>query len=84
MLFHERLKIAADLVSDPPSSKTYIYYQVLQRLALLQDGDRDSAEKAYRAAIEFDPEYEYFYKLIGVQLMPRWGGVPGDWEAFAQ
>ena len=31
-----------------------------------------------------DPNYQYFYGMNAVSLMPRWGGYPGDWERFAE
>lgn len=85
-VFQERLTAAeAELAEAAKVSKPdHSYYEALLAVALSQNWDPASTRRIFDDAIKFEPDYQYFYGQYAVSLMPRWGGKPGEWEAFAE
>lgn len=82
---HDHLEKAAAIMDEAGhlGSRSPEYYKVLLNLARDRYLDRTSQNKIYEEAIAYEPEYQYFYTTKAVNLMERWGGLPGEWEAFA-
>ena len=59
------------------------YFVVLLNIARATGADRDQFDKIYTEAIEFEPEYQYFYTEKAQFLLPRWGGRPGALANYA-
>lgn len=84
-LFFERLESMSSELKRAKSipDKCPEYYLMLLELAGAQQWKRADYEKVYEAAIEYESTYYYFYTEKAVELMPRMGGDPGEWESYA-
>jgi len=75
---HEVLKKSEKLSPCPH------WYAVNQRIALGLGMPRQDYEKLYIEATKCEPTYGSFYFRKVAHLLPRWHGVEGEWEKFAQ
>lgn len=84
--FEKRAKQATDMLSEAAgmSEKCHGYYETVLEFSRATGGGRNRAEKAFREAVAFDKDYQYFYIEKATNLMPRWGGAPGELAAFAE
>lgn len=60
------------------------WFSKMQTVALAQDWDRGRAEDLFQKAIQFEPDYIYFYKSYALYLLPKWDGEDGDAASFAK
>ena len=84
--FFERIDIAvaeAKSITNPEDDP-YGYFENKLMLATAQDWGREWFEKTFIEATTYDPSYQYFYCETATNLLPRWGGRPGEWEQFAE
>jgi hypothetical protein len=44
--------------------------------------DKNIFNRVFEDAIAYDKTYQYFYVVKAECLLPRWGGEPGEMEAF--
>ena len=75
----EVLKQAAKLDQKCPES-----YAAMQTVALALDWDKGRAKKLFEQAVQFEPDYEYYYEHYANYLLPKWDGDEHDSLAFAQ
>lgn len=85
-VFQSRLELADAQIKEVSklAEKCYLYYEVRIALSRALNHTHETSEHSFLQAIRFDPDYQYFYGYHAVSLMPRWGGVPGAWERFAE
>lgn len=83
--FKERIDIAANEIDEANKlpNRCHLLYEVMIALDQARDLDTTASKKDFDDAISFEPNYQYYYTGRAVSLMPRWGGRPGEWEAFA-
>ena len=55
----------------------------LQRVALGRGWRRSQYDSLFEAAVRAEPDFEVYYELKALHLLPRWHGVRGEWERFA-
>lgn len=85
-LFHAQLDLAANELREAAKLTEHcpVFYQVLMEIANAQNWDPVATKTVYDEAIAYEPTYQYYYTARARSLMPRWGGRPGEWEAFAE
>lgn len=84
-LFRERLSTAYDLLSQKPIGDDCPgRYNLLLSLTGVLGKSEDRFWQVFKQAIEFEPDYFEFYLTAANHLLPRWGGAPGEWLAFAE
>ena len=83
--FKERIEKAAAVAEEASRlDRRYTgYFELLLLLGKAQGWDRKSFDSVFDEAVAFEPRYEYFYVRKAENLLPRWNGQPGEWEAFA-
>lgn len=84
-IFNERMDKAGEAINAAKglSQRCPEYYVTLLDFARAKNWGRGATRQAFDEAAAFEPEYQYIYTTMAVSLMPRWGGVPGEWETFA-
>ena len=85
-LFAERAA-QAKLVLDDAAKLTPMcpeWFSKMQTVALAQDWEKDQTAALFQRAIEFEPEYIYFYKSYALYLLPKWDGNERDDADFAR
>ena len=85
-LFDERAAKAKQVLDDAANITPMCpeWYEKMQTVALAQNWDKDRAEALFQKAIQFEPDYLYFYKSHANYLLPKWDGDEGDAAAFAK
>lgn len=85
-LFQERTKQAAKVLADAAAlpSKCPHLYELAQEVALASGADMSQQRAIFEKAIEFEPLYFAYYQRYATALLPKWGGEPGETEAFAE
>jgi hypothetical protein len=85
-LFAERAAQAAQVLYDAANITPMCpeWYSKVQKVALAQNWDRERTEAVFQKAIQFEPNYIYFYKAYALYLLPKWDGEKRDAAAFAQ
>lgn len=84
--FNERVKQATNVLNEAAimSERCHGYYETVLEFFREVGTDGERAEKAYQEAVAFDKDYQYFYIEKAYNLMPRWGGAPGELASFAE
>ncbi len=84
-VYYERIDEAAREFrsAEQQSGRCHKFYEAAIELARAQSWKKEDSDKYFDEAIKFDPAYQYFYTAKAIELMPRWGGRPGEWEKFA-
>jgi WD40 repeat protein len=84
-LYHQRIEEAKRLLEEavklgPADGEAHAR---LIEVAKAQSWSRDETEAVIDAGRALDPTYFPLYQEMAVNLLPRWGGAPGDVEKFA-
>ncbi len=82
----ERLELARkelDEAKDLPE-KCPQRYESLLFLAMAQGWEDEDYDRLFEEAVNFEPNYYYFYYDKGMNSLPRWHGDEGDWEKYAE
>jgi hypothetical protein len=85
-LLQERMESAARTLIEAyklPAKCPY-WYESMQALLRTEGIDKSKMRELFEKAIEFEPSYYHFYKEYATYLLPKWGGEPGEAEAFAE
>jgi hypothetical protein len=84
-LFDERAARARAILEAANSldPKCPYWYVLMMELDVSHGSNREQHQKLFQRAIAFEPSYEYFYMSMANYLMPRWHGLEGEWEQFA-
>jgi hypothetical protein len=85
-LFRERLEKARSILEEAAKLKRKCpeWYVVMQRIALGQAWDSESVSALLEKAVAFEPQYQTYYQMYAIYLLPKWRGEDGDSARFAQ
>lgn len=64
------------------SKKCPEWYVAMQQVALAQGWNPDAKLKLLEEAVQFEPEYYYYYRVYATSILPKWDGQEGDAEKF--
>lgn len=84
-LFEQRLQQAGQTLMDAAElpAKCPQWYFVMQKVTVASSGGKERARAVFEKAIEFEPDYFGYYRLLAWDLQTKWDGAPGDIGAFA-
>jgi hypothetical protein len=85
-LFWERAQRARETLVQARSlaNKDPQWYLEMQSVARALEWKKKQEEQLLEEAFQFEPTYYYFYENHVENLLPKWGGQPGDPETFAK
>ena len=85
-MFDERAKNALKILEDSASltPKCPHWFLLMQRVAQALGADHEQERAIFEKAVAFEPLYFGYYQLYAITLLPKWGGEPGETEAFAE
>jgi hypothetical protein len=85
-IFHDQIEQAYDLLEKAREMKGHDVdvYRQLVLVGKAQGADRRTIDEYLAEARKIDPHYYNIYEEIAVDLLPRWGGDPGDIGEFAE
>lgn len=83
-LFSERLAKAHEILTQAKELDEQCpeLYTVMVELGMGEGWPRDAVDEIFRQGRAVEPHYQYLYKNMARYLLPKWGGGPGEWEAF--
>lgn len=84
-LFEQRLMEANQVLLDARESRKGCphWYVSMLRLGQYVGAPPETFDRLFAEAVNFEPDYYYYYRVKSMYLLPRWHGQPGDWEKFA-
>ena len=85
-LFQARIDQAANTLMEAAKLEAkcpqwYVEFEIVGRAKGL---DQQQLREIFDKAVAFAPDYYYVYQEEATSLLPKWGGKPGDTEAFAE
>jgi hypothetical protein len=85
-LLGERLEKAKTILSRDSmlSQKCPEWYVAMEQVAQGQNWKLGEQNALFERAADFEPDYQYVYRLHATILLPRWRGAEGDAAYFAQ
>src|SRR5262249_55465736 len=85
-LFEERVNKAKKILDESASltPKCPYWYELMQEIARTSGADREQQRTIFEKAAAFEPLYYAYYQQYAFLLLPKWGGEPGEAEAFAE
>jgi len=85
-LFDQRIKEAQIVLEGSRDMKTMCpqWFSEQMTVGLAQGWDAHRMEEIFNRAVQFEPNYPYFYKERANYLLPKWYGKPGDAVEFAK
>jgi hypothetical protein len=79
------LQTARQLLESHPAAKTYPeYFARMQTIALGQGWPKEEYFRLFSEATTREPDYYDFYFKAAHFLSPKWRGVKGEWQEFAE
>jgi len=72
------------LEADKLPAKCPHWYLVMLLVARDMNYDKDQMRALFERAVAFEPSYYLYYREYFMDLLPKWGGEPGEAEAFAE
>lgn len=60
------------------------WYQAMLQVAHDESWDKAEYHDLLKQAIAFEPNYYHYYRLYANDLLPQWGGAPGELQNFAE
>ncbi len=60
------------------------WYQAMLQVAHDESWDKMQYRDLLKQAMAFEPDYYHYYKLYANDLLPQWGGQPGEIQSFAE
>ena len=84
-LFNQRIQSARTTLENASaiSANCPEWYFAMQSVAKAQSWPRKQMDSLVQTAMAHDPEYFYIALGEADALLPKWGGKPGDTEAYA-
>lgn len=84
--FQKRLANAAEILTAATSLKEKCPHWFVTAIwvGLGQGWERGALDRVFDDAIKLEPTYYYLYQAKATYLLPRWIGVEGEWERFAE
>lgn len=87
-LYYERIAMALVELGEGVERDPQAYVELMEaaKAGFIPKGTepRDAAYSVFLKGIEVDPDYYPLYYEMSTQLLPRWSGEPGEWQAFAR
>lgn len=85
-LFEKRTEQASKILAEAATlpAKCPHFYELAQEVALASGADNTQQRTIFDKAVEFEPLYFAYYQRYAETLLPKWGGEPGNLEAFAE
>jgi hypothetical protein len=85
-LFRERTAEAKRILEESSSLPTKCpeWYVIMQQVAQNEGWSEAKTRGLYDQAIQFEPGYYYYARVLASNLLPKWGGEPGATEKFVQ
>lgn len=85
-LFDQRIKEAHAVLQGSRDMKTMCpqWFHEEMTVGLAQGWDQRQMRELFDRAVQFEPEYQYFYKERVGYLLPKWYGQPNDAVNFAK
>jgi hypothetical protein len=85
-LMYARLDQAAAVLEKVKSQRAQCpgWYAAALRIAKLQNWDRADFTALANEGLRYFPQYHDFHYSMAEYLLPRWFGLPGDWEKYAE
>ena len=85
-LFEQRTALAHAILNEAgkKEAKCPGYWWVMQNVALDEGWSKSEYEKLFDMAIQSNPNFFEYYAKKSNYLLPRWYGVPGDWEEYVE
>lgn len=85
-LLEERTKLAFSTLveADKLSAKCPYWFEAMQNVSLSAGFGKNEQRSVFEKAVKFEPNYYHFYREYANSLLPKWGGEPGEAEAFAE
>lgn len=85
-LFETRIAQAYStlLEADKLPAKCPHWYLVMLLVARDMGWSKDQMRALFERAVAFEPSYYIYYREYASDLLPKWGGEPGEAEAFAE
>lgn len=82
-LFRERIASARDVLESAYSEQVCPkWYAVMQQVALGQNWDKETYEKLFTDAVNYEPTWFEYYKHKAIFLLPQWSGEEGALDAY--
>lgn len=84
--FNQRIDLAASSLLDAAKlpEKCPVWFSAMQTVALAQGWDKKEARDLFELAASYEPEFLTPYVKYAYYLTPKWYGLPGESEAFAE
>src|SRR5262249_10967875 len=84
-LFGERLMVAEKILTEAKAlpEKCPHWYATMETVAMGRGWERSRFDSLFEEAVEYEPQYHYFYTYKANYLLPRWHGEAGEMEKFA-
>jgi hypothetical protein len=83
-LFSDRVAKAKTILDQSAPAKCPDWYVAMQQVARGQNWDLPQVSALLQQAIAFEPGYQYYYRIHGEYLQPKWIGEEGDPARFAE
>jgi len=83
-LFTERLEKAKTILDQAAPAKCPDWYIAMLNVARGESWDISQHYAVFNEAIAFEPNYQYYYRMMADYLQPKWSGEEGDPAHFAE
>lgn len=85
-LFHQRAAEAQAVLEGSAEMHTMCpqWYSEMMTVGLALEWDSRRMEELFNRAVQFEPDYPYFYRARANYLLPKWNGEPNDATNFAK
>jgi hypothetical protein len=85
-LFESRIAQAYSILleADKLPAKCPHWHLVMLLVARDMCWSKDQMRALFERAVAFEPSYYHYYREYASDLLPKWGGEPGEAEAFAE
>ena len=82
--FQKQLNLAENelIEAEKLDLKCPRWYREMLYIGMVKGWSLDKFNEMYEEAIKSEPNYLQFYLVKSENLVPKWGGKPGDWQKF--
>jgi hypothetical protein len=84
-VYRKEMDAMRQVLESHPGAKRYPqYYDLMMTVATCRRWPRPAFFAVYDEAVRAHPDYHAYQLDAAERLLPKWGGRPGEWEAFAE
>lgn len=85
-VYAQRIELAKKTLDDSANLTPMCpdWFFQMQTIARAQGWDKRRAATLFKQAIQFEPDYLYYYQAYARYLLPKWDGKNGDDVAFSK